>query len=495
MGWLSDWFRTGWALLYWNWRKTLFRVRRPAFSPCQNPSDSGRAWETRCEACFGWRQPARFHRVCPLLRPAPDGSLKCSVNTADVRPFWLRAAFFYGAAFLALYLLAVGGTVAVMRTIGYPVSVRAVAWPPAWKEINHARSAYFLRRAETAYAQDQINEAVLSLRLAYDYHPGNYDAGLMLARIWQTGRPDIANQLYGRLLQEHPAQRPATAQHWLRALLPRADYAAIEELAAAALQFDAEHAGAWLNALLFATERTGNHGLLERLESSVLPAGVTDLLRVERLLREPEPFAGLEALASPRPSDVPEYVVHHQIRRLISLGFAPQALDLIAIERRRLSDYDRVALELDALATINHRRLRMVAFDNLVGQTARLPAVELLAAHLIRHPDPGLYDRWRRQLDFTRFTEPAERHAATLAVYCVAGVHADEAQLTDLGQQLREATGADYAALASAEAFFQDARTGRIQDILPLLQPLALEINYALLARFETRPPSAERQP
>jgi hypothetical protein len=487
IGWIADWFRTAWALISWNLRKSIFRLRQAqGFSPCQNPSDSGRAWETRCDACFGWSKPARFHRVCPLLRTAPDGTLKCSVDTREVRPFWLRAAAFYVGAALAVYLLGVAAVFGTMRLIGYPVSVQTIAWPPAWKEINRARSTYFFRRAEAAYSQQQINEAVMSLSLAYNYDASNYDAGLMLARIWQTGRPEAANHLFGQLLKKHPDRRATTAQHWLRALVPRADYHAIEELAAAALHFDAEHAAVWLNALFFSIERTGNRELLARLQqhADTLPAGVQQVLRLELALTTENAVEAITGLAQPRDRTLPNYVAYYQIKRLIELGFAQIALDLATIETRRLSDQDRVSLELHALATLNLRHLRVVALDNVLGHTNRLPIVQLIATHLIHHPDRALYDRWLSRFDLARISSPEERHAAALAVFCVAGVHGDEARLAHFAQQLRESTGTPYAALSSAEAFFRTPNTGRIQDILPLLQPLSLEINYALLARF-----------
>ena len=84
IGWLGDFLRFWWGLLYWNTRKGLFRLNRDQAScPCQNPSDSGRARETGCDAAHYWHQPARFRRVCPLLVETPDG-LRCSVDTRDV---------------------------------------------------------------------------------------------------------------------------------------------------------------------------------------------------------------------------------------------------------------------------------------------------------------------------------------------------------------------------------------------------------------------------
>ena len=235
LGWLADVFRICWGFCYWNTRKSLYRSGRgSSVCPCQNPSDSGRAGETGCDASLHYAKQSRFRVVCPLLKPDASGELKCSVNAAEVRPFWGRAFFFIFTCIALLLSGSIFGTYGVMRAIGYPVTVRMVAWPPDWVRINDARSAYFLEQAEDSYQRGDLNGAVMALSLAYEYDPANYDAGLSLAKLWQASRPDVSNHLYEQLMTDHPEQRARTAQTWLRALLPRADYAAIEQLTARA---------------------------------------------------------------------------------------------------------------------------------------------------------------------------------------------------------------------------------------------------------------------
>ena len=184
LGFVADIFRTFWGLFYWNLRKSAFRARRGrGRCPCQTPSDSGLAGETGCEPAHDYVKPARFQRVCPLLQPNAEGLLRCSVNTAQVRPFWGRFWLLYGGISLTLLLGSVGSVYGVMRLVGYPVTLRMIAWPPAWAEITLARSAYFLDRAREAQASGDIADAMLSLSLAYEYDPSNYDAGLLLARL------------------------------------------------------------------------------------------------------------------------------------------------------------------------------------------------------------------------------------------------------------------------------------------------------------------------
>ena len=121
-GWLADVFRFWWGLLYWNMRKSWFRLRgNRARCPCQNPSDSGRALETACDAAQDWHEPARFRRVCPLLAGTPAG-LRCSVDSKDVRPFWRRAGAYYLGTAVAVCVAGAMVAFVVLRLVGYPLS-------------------------------------------------------------------------------------------------------------------------------------------------------------------------------------------------------------------------------------------------------------------------------------------------------------------------------------------------------------------------------------
>jgi len=123
IGWTADFFRLAWSLLYWNARKSCFRLRGGARrAPRQHPRDSGRALETQCEACLHWDRPARFARVCPLLVATPVG-LRCSARAVDVRPFWGRAGRYFGGVLAGIYLFGALSFFAFLRTIGYPISI------------------------------------------------------------------------------------------------------------------------------------------------------------------------------------------------------------------------------------------------------------------------------------------------------------------------------------------------------------------------------------
>lgn len=496
IGWLADGFRALWAFPYWNIRKSLFRLRGArGFPPCQNRSDSGRAYETRCDACYGWRRHARFRLVCPLLKTAPDGTWKCSANAPDVRPFWARCLAVFGGGALALYLVVTLTVFGAMRLIGYPVRLPDVIWPGSWDRINVARSSYFLKQSEDAYRDGRLNESLMALSLAFQYNPANTAAGLTLARLWQTHRPDLSNRLYAQLLSQNPEQRVAIAEQWLRALAPRGDAEAIEELAANALRFDPDHTAAWLQALVFANRRTGNQELLDHLvtTSEPIPAGARHLIQLEATIR---PLAAESArlllIDLPEPG-LPHYLVTYQARNLVRLGFPADALDLIARDPGRIDRRDRIAIELSAYASLGYRRLLEAAFDRAMSERLSSGTIDLVAAHLIAFPDAEFYDRLMRAARAARIGDGSAAPSALLTLFVLAGLQGDFDRLVQFRDLLRARSGADFRALDLAERHFRGDEPMRPQHLLPLLQPLALEVNYALHDRLAPKVTAAAK--
>ena len=228
MGWLADFFRLLGGLFYWNALKSFYRLRGArGRCPCQHPSDSGKAWETGCNAITHWDQPARFRRVCPLLKKDDSDRWRCSANQSDVRAFWGRAFGFYGGGAALLYLLGTLMAFTALRTTGYRVTYPGVFWPPAWGKFTGVKAEFFFAKFQRAYAAQDIREALLDLSLAYDLDPKNYDAGLLLAQLYQFGQPGLSDLVYGRLLSEHPERAEATAQLFFRALLARGDFPSV----------------------------------------------------------------------------------------------------------------------------------------------------------------------------------------------------------------------------------------------------------------------------
>ncbi len=499
MGWLADLFRTAWGLVYWNLRKSLYRARRGQDRcPCQNPSDSGLAWETGCEAALHWNRQGRFRRVCPLLKPAPDGTLRCSVNAEDVRPFWGRAFLFYGGTIFASYLLAVILAFAVLRGIGYKVTPWTLAWPPAWSTLRTVRSEYFLEKARVAYNEQRINEAILSLSLAYELDPYNHAAGLLLAQLWQVGQAALSDRTYVRLLDNHPAMRPVTAQSWYRALLARGDFGTIAQLSADALRFDPDHATAWIHALFFSIRKTGDLAPLHRalsITSPDLAPDVRALLELERTVATSLRAQCIDALLRPATDPRTAYAAYYRINRLLQLDAPQQALTLFERYGPRLGERERAALQLDLYAELGWAPLRRATIETLTARTLNLPTVEILMAHLIRHPSPEL-----ARLVFAgqaaRPLPPTEaNYSGYTALFCTAGIYGDSEQVTALANALKQISGSSFVSLRAAEAFFRQPEANRrIEGVLPMLQPLPLDVTYALLERFG-RPTPAPTQP
>jgi hypothetical protein len=475
-GWLADFFRFWWGLLYWNTRKTVFRWRGGR-CPCQHPSDSGRGLETACVACANWNQPARFQRVCPLLVTMPHG-LRCSVNTHEVRPFWGRAAGFYGGAVGALYLAAVLGVFALLRGIGYPVQFRTVAWPRAWPEIRAARAEYFYKIALHALNTNQTKEGMLALAYAYELNPRNYQAGLLLAKLWQAPQPTWSDFIYARLLRDDTAEPAAIAEEWYRAMLARGDFAKIAEAAPGFLVRDAAHTPIWIHALFFSTRRLGDSGPLRQLlanDPSLAP-GLRRLVEIELLAETGRANDAHEALLSLR-ADSP-YAAYYQVSELTALGFPDEALAAIDGNAGLLPPRDGFALRLDAFATHGWSSLGRNQVELVLSAPASTSSVELLCAYFIRHPDAKLLATLFDQLGREPLPSTPGHYPAILALFCAAGVDADWDDLRTAHNLLRQLGTPSRNILDVAEAFFRgQSAQQRLGSILPLFQPPPFEVS------------------
>ncbi len=496
MGWLSDFFRLAWGLLYWNARKSFYRLRRGRSAcPCQDPSDSGRAWETHCNAVVYWRKASRFRRVCPLLRQDPTFGWRCSANQADVRPFWLRALGFYGAGFTALYLAGTIGAFTLLRSSGYGVTYANIAWPAAWSEFRTIRAEFFFEKFQTAYARGDIREGLLSLSLAYNLDSQNYRAGRLLAQLYQGAQPALSDQVYRRLLAEHPEEAEATAQAFFRSLLARGDFPAIQTLARDRILATPGRASAWLNALFFANQRTGDAAVLDELLNATADARFSldthTVLMLAVRLRTTPPEEGRRHLLASAAGGVSGYPLYFICRELLARGFHQDALALLDQESG-LEPRDRTALRLDALAAGGWNNARRREVEGLLVAPPTAATVELLSAHLIRRPDPTLLEVLCARLDPSPLPAVEANYPAYLAIFCAAGVNKNEARLRWASDRLKEIIHTSSRRLDAVGAWMlADRQPGGIENQLPSLQPLSLEISYALLSHYSPAPATA----
>jgi tetratricopeptide (TPR) repeat protein len=495
MGWVADLFRLAWGLLYWNMCKTWFRLRRGlAPAPCQSPSDSGRPFETQCEACIGWHRPARFKRVCPLLVATPAG-LRCSVDAREVRPFWGLAIRYFGGAAVALYVAGVLAVFLFLRAVGYPVSIAQVGLPPLWPQVGQARGWFFLDRSNRAFAAGDRTAGLLYLANAYAFDPANYAAGMTLAKNYQAGQPALSDEVFDRLRRDHPGQGDTTAQDWYRALLARGGFDRAIRLAREELARGSRFPNAWMRALLFATEQTGDNAPLEELlrQQSSVAAPWRELLEAELLVRTGRTTEARALLDRASP-EAPPYALFRRVGLLITLGDPVAALDLLGRHPGVLDVDADTTLRLEAYWRAGAVKLRQALLDALLASRLDPPRLVILCAHLIRHPDPALFERVYEKLEREPLALDNDTAGVWFSMLCTAGAVGDRNRLHELTHKLKVAANSSFLPLGLLESFFRgETAERRITTFLPMI-PLPLEVTYALIERYSppaTRPKAA----
>jgi len=486
-GFLADALRLGWALFYWNARKSLHRLRGAhGRAPCHNPSDSGQAGCTGCDAVVGWRVPARFRAVCPLLERRTDGAWVCSVAAREVRPFWGRAWAWYGGGALMMVLVGGLGVFATMRQIGYEVTLRQVFWPPAWQELRQVQAELFIKQAREHFADGEVREALTALGTAHEMDPDNYAVGIMLAQFNRAGHPAAADRLFSQLLAEHPERAVETSRAWYLNLLARGQMEAAAELAARRLEAEPEQAAAWTHALVFTSRRLKDTTVLE--PGARIEGPVGRILQLERMLRqETDPARRRQWLRDAPLPDAFPYAWVHRAERFIAAGFPEDALQLLQAARDRGVLGGRDLLPLVLAARVRAGDAAGVARETAVllerGGTAEL---RVLALHLVRHPDPGLLKRVLAGMERAVATENAEGQSLGLDLYCAAGVAKDRNAMDRVRGKWPVSLSLErQAGILPLEAFFiGNQRFESLRAILPFVDPISMELLYSLLDRY-----------
>lgn len=493
LGRIADFFRFWWCLFYWNGRKTAFRWRRgKGRCPCQDPSDSGKALETRCEASAGWSEPARFRRICPLLTATPEG-WRCSASASSVKPFWARAFGYSSIAALGTYLVVTFLLFVLFLAVGYPVGYWSVAWPPRWHQIPPARAVYFQNRADDAFARGDIREELLSLSVAYSLDRSRYPTGLELAQKWQlSGQPTLADQIYQQLLLDHPDRRQQTAQSWLRALLLRCDFQQIQRLATDEIALSPDGGeGAWVRALLVASRYTGDEQLLTRLtELQHLPPPLRQLLKAELHLRRGNRELALPLLTAPQGTAVFPYLAYHQAEQLIRLGELTEALLLLDRYQGKIGMMEEASLRMSIFHRQGWKTLFEWESDRLLAAGLSPKLVEFAAAFCIRHPGSGLLEKLLTAQRQSKEPPEMELLGALFVATGAAGAWTD---LHAVRASIEEGFGRDYAALDGFVRFFQESSQhggDAIRHHLSVL-PLPVEVLYSLLEAYAPVPDAA----
>lgn len=491
---LGDLGRLSWGLLYWNLRKSVYRLRGAQGSaPCQHPSDSGRAGETGCEACRGWRSAARFRRLCPLLEAAANGRRVCSVDAGAVRPFWGRAVLFYIGGAAVLLLVGTVGAFCAFRAIGYRVPFYAVAWPPAWHRIHQARADYFYRMAVEAFSAGDVRQGFLALNQVYALDPGNVSAALLLAQFTQVANPDYSDSIYSRLLLQHRGNAEETAQAWFRALLSRGDFPSMGRLSGRMLREGAAHAPAWTQGVLFAEAMTGDPGEVDRLLAA--PAKIPDearyALSLARDLRTGSREERLKRVALSLGVAGNAFELYFSLGRLTQFG---RASDVVAFLNgpggASLEPYDRESLKLDAYGALGWNLVKRREIGSLLDPGAAAPVAALVAAHLIRYPDREAAEVVFGRLELRPLPATSENTGVHMGLLCMAGVNGLGERLNQEAGLLGWAAGGKFEAWGHIRDFFGGPAANRNPAVfLPALHQLPLDVVYALTAHYHTVPP------
>jgi tetratricopeptide (TPR) repeat protein len=489
VGWLGDLGRLSWGLIYWNVRKALFRLRGASgAAPCQHPSDSGLANETGCEACIGWRDAGRFRRMCPLLAAAADGRRVCSVNAADVRPFWGRALLYYGGALAVAGLVAVAATFAGFRAIGYRVPLHVIAWPPAWHQVHQARADYFYRMALRTLAAGDVRQSFLALSQVYTLDPDNIDAARLLAEFTQVTNPDFSDSIYSRLVLGRRGNYEETAQIWLRALLSRGDFASAGGLAGEMLREGGKHAPAWTQAVLFAEKMTGDGGEVDRLLAGPgkIPDEARSVLSLARTIRSGSADERLRQVERFLGGAATTFEFYYSLGRSEELGKAGDVV--VFLEGRgggMLDAYDRESLKLDAYSILGWHAQERSEIGLLLERGASASTVNLIAGHLVRYPDAASAGRVFELLGTTPLAASPENSGSHLALLCMAGVNGLDSRMKQEADIVGGIVGGAFPAWEHVREFF-GSRNPRKDPaaILPALGRLPLEMVYALSAHY-----------
>ncbi len=435
-----------------------------------------------------WSRPIRFQRVCPLLVETLDG-LRCSANTTDVRPFWGRTLRYYGGVLGTLYVIAVLAVFVFLRTIGYPVSILDIGLPPLWHRLAHARGWYFFEQSQRAFTAGRSAEGVLYLANAYEFDPANYKIGITLAKNYQLGQPAHSDEVFERLIREHPEHRNATAQDWFRALLARGSFEKITALARDQLLTDDLSGHVWMRALLFATHQIGDDQPLRALLSSPVPAaGIwRPLIETELLMRSGRTADARAAVDRKWPDGPPAFVafsVYYRVSVLIALRDAFAALDLLDRNLQTIDEEARRTLRLEAFASAGAKQQLRIEIEQLLGPRHNLPRVKILCAHLIRHPNAEVFARLSDKLDYEKMPLDSDSAGIWFSLLCAAGVVGDQPRLHLLTEKLKRASTPPFMALGLVEGFFLGkAAERRITSVLPIL-PLPAEVTYSLLEHY-----------
>jgi len=189
-------------------------------------------------------------------------------------------------------------------------------------------------------------------------------------------------------------------------------------------------------------------------------------------------------------ADAPDAAAfYHVCRQLIARGLAQDAFTWLDRRSSLLGPRDLIPLRLDTLAAAGWRNLLRTEVEGLLIAPPGPVLVELLSAHLIRHPDDDIRNAVFARLERDPLRAAPANYSAYLSLFSAAGVAHDMPRMHWTAAHIKTTLHEEFRSLdVIGEALLDDNRHRRVENFLPALQPLPLEVSYALLEHYAPAP-------
>ena len=414
----------------------------PGPSRCQSGSDSGRALQTRCEACLRFDRARRYRFVCPALRVGGKDAF-CSLDSREIRPAWGRVVVLFSIPPIALAAILILGSWGFLRFGSglKTLTLTDVAWPPRWTKIAEHRRARFQTLALDAIRSGDFTAATVALFSAAGSGRGSSGENIALARLAALGKfYSLSDELHARNIAEHPGRAAELALAWHDDLLLAGRPQQLARLALDQLHVPAAPREFWLRAFF---ESIRHPDVAAHLLAADPPAafphpGLEHSLRARAALDRDDRVAASDELLA-----FSGLMPGQAARRFLALSWAdagqPQRAKAAALSTLHPAPPGEIASLLHGLLREEGR-----------GQEARAALRDLfdepklrfaVLAALVRDPDADLLNEFETTLS------PVERTDARLqvALWIAARragvaelVRSAEASLEELGHPVPE---------------------------------------------------------
>jgi hypothetical protein len=176
------------------------------------------------------------------------------------------------------------------------------------------------------------------------------------------------------------------------------------------------------------------------------------------------------------------------VSRLGALGRHAEALAVLNryATGKRLPEADEFQLRLDVMAGLGRQDLLRTRLEQAPINAREL---ELVSIHLVRHPNSAILAALGQCLQRSQLPADASTFAAYTALFVACGVSGDWDQMHAAGIRLKEIAGSRMSRLEAIEAFFQQKPASGIENILPMLPALPLDLVYSLFDHYRESPP------